>query len=159
MSELNNNETLEVAEPAQNESSSLASNVMHEQNMNTVSKKQVVGKVFSQIGLYLFLGLMAFVVIFPFLWMVGTSLKHKPEYYDENLELILFPAGKRDFLNFAEVFTEKGLEVFFFNTLIVGVASTLMSLVITVLSAFAFARLEFKGKNVCPKCLKELKNL
>ena len=146
MSELNNNETLEVAEPAQNESSSLASNVMHEQNMNTVSKKQVVGKVFSQIGLYLFLGLMAFVVIFPFLWMVGTSLKHKPEYYDENLELILFPSGKRDFLNFAEVFTEKGLEVFFFNTLIVGVASTLMSLVITVLSAFALARLEFKGK-------------
>ncbi|MDE7158967.1 MAG: hypothetical protein K2N74_05265, partial [Clostridiales bacterium] len=44
------------------------SNVMKKKDINTVSKKQVVGKVFVQIGLYLFLTFMALVVLFPFYW-------------------------------------------------------------------------------------------
>ncbi len=126
---------------------SLSKGVMHEQNVNATTKKQTVGKVFAQIGLYTFLTVMAFIVIFPFLWMIGTSLKHKTEYYDSTLDLVLFPAGARDFKNFAEVFTTTSLERYFINTLVIGVISTLMSLVITILSAFALARLEFKGKN------------
>ena len=121
--------------------------IMHEQNINATTKKQAVGKVFAQIGLYTFLTVMAFIVVFPFLWMIGTSLKHKMEYYDSTLDLVLFPAGMRDFKNFAEVFTTTSLERYFVNNLVVGVISTLMSLVITILSAFALARLEFKGKN------------
>ncbi len=125
----------------------LSKGVMHERNVDTTTKKQAVGKVFVQIGLYTFLTVMAFIVIFPFLWMIGTSLKHKLEYYEPSLDLILFPAGARDFMNYAEVFTTTSLERYFVNTLVVGVISTLMSLVITILSAFALARLEFKGKN------------
>ena len=141
------NATQPVATPNNSDIKSLTQGVMHEQNINTVTKKQAVGKVFTQIGLYVFLIFMAFVVVFPFLWMIGTSLKHKPEYYDASLDLILFPIGERDFKNYAEVFTTTDLERYFLNTLVVGVASTLMSLVITILSAFALARLEFKGKN------------
>ena len=154
MSEFENNNlsqessaTQPVATPNNSDIKSLTQGVMHEQNINTVTKKQAVGKVFTQIGLYVFLIFMAFVVVFPFLWMIGTSLKHKPEYYDASLDLILFPMGERDFKNYAEVFTTTDLERYFLNTLVVGVASTLMSLVITILSAFALARLEFKGKN------------
>ena len=131
----------------------LTQGVMHEQNINTVTKKQTVGKILTQIGLYLFLTVMAFIVVFPFLWMIGTSLKHKPEYYDSTLDLVLLPAGARDLRNYAEVFTTTDLEMYFLNTLVVGIASTLMSLVITILSAFALARLEFKGKNVFFACL------
>ena len=140
-----------------NENASLVKGIMHERNINKVTKKQLVGKIFAQIGLYLFLGIMAFIVVFPFLWMIGTSLKHFGEYYprfhenaelrDTDFTLILFPEGARDYMNYAEVFTKKNLHLFLINTLIVGVASTAFSLIITILSAFALARLEFKGKN------------
>jgi multiple sugar transport system permease protein len=49
--------------------------------------------------------------------------------------------------NYAEAFTAAILGRLFLNTVFVGIVSTILSLVITVLSAFAFARLEFKGKN------------
>ena len=54
-----------------------------------------------------------------------------------------------DVKNYAEVFENKDLLLgqLFYNTMLVGVISTVLSLIITVLSAFAFARLEFKGKN------------
>jgi multiple sugar transport system permease protein len=52
------------------------------------------------------------------------------------------------FSNYAEAFSSAKLGRLFLNTLFVGVVSTILSLVITVLSAFAFARLEFKGKNI-----------
>ena len=51
------------------------------------------------------------------------------------------------FSNYADAFTTASLGRLFYNTMIVGVVSTLLSLVITVLSAFAFARLEFKGRD------------
>ena len=159
MSEVNNvpeNNETPVTPAEQKSIKSLTAGVMHEKNINTVTKKQAVGKVFAQIGLYAFLIVMAFVVVFPFLWMLGTSLKHvnpldnpffpADEYYNPDLELILFPSGPRDWKNYKEVL-ETDLRLYFINTLVVGLASTVMSLIITILSAFALARLEFKGKN------------
>jgi multiple sugar transport system permease protein len=58
----------------------------------------------------------------------------------------LFPQ-KFAFYNYVSAFNTANLGTLFLNTMYVGIASTLLSLVITVLSAFAFARLEFKGKN------------
>lgn len=147
----------EIAEETENKenavsksTSSLVEGVMHQKDMQTVSKKQKVGKIFGLIGLYLFLTVMAFIVVFPFVWMIGTSLKHHAEYYDSSLDLVIFPTGARDFLNYAEVFDPEKVSGdfgrYFLNTLVVGVASTLMSLVITVISAFALSRLEFKGR-------------
>ncbi len=131
----------------------LVQGVMHEKNMKTVSQKQSVGKVFVQIGLYAFLTVMAFIVVFPFIWMIATSLKHYDEYIDADLTMVLFPKGSRDFMNYVEVFTTTKLSSYFINTVIIGILSTVMSLVITILSAFALARLEFKGKNVFFACL------
>lgn len=129
------------------ENSALIQGVMHEKNMANVSKKQSILKILGQIGIYLFLSVMAFIVVFPFLWMLATSFKHHQEYYDSTLDLVLIPNLNRDFKNYAEVFSTTDLERYFLNTLIVGVASTFMSLIITILSAFALSRLEFKGKN------------
>ena len=121
---------------------------MQDRNMQKITAKQRVVKVLVQILLYTFLTVMAVIIIFPFYWMIISSLKEYQEFRDT---VTFFPT-KLDFHNYAEVFQAKSddggsLFSFFIHTAIIGVVSTLLSLVITVLSAFAFARLEFKGKN------------
>ncbi|MBQ7317218.1 MAG: carbohydrate ABC transporter permease [Clostridia bacterium] len=115
-----------------------------ENNIQKVSSHQKVVKIIVQALLYTFLGIMALIIVFPFYWMIISSLKSTPEY---RLAVpTLFP---KEIMwgNYAEAFTAANLGRLFLNTVIVGVVSTVLSLVITVLSAFAFARLEFKGKN------------
>jgi multiple sugar transport system permease protein len=117
---------------------------LSEKNLQKVSAKQKGVKIFVQVLLYAFLITMAIIVIFPFYWMIISSLKSTVEY---RLPVpTLFP---KEIMwgNYAEAFTAANLGRLFLNTVFVGIVSTILSLVITVLSAFAFARLEFKGKN------------
>ena len=117
---------------------------MQERDMQQVNAKQKVMKIVSQVLLYTFLIIMALIIVFPFYWMLISSVKSLEEY--KRAVPTLFPE-KILFFNYAEAFNQAGLGRLFLNTLYVGVVSTALSLVITVLSAFAFARLEFKGKN------------
>ena len=117
---------------------------LSEKNLQKVSAKQKGVKIFVQVLLYAFLITMAIIVVFPFYWMIISSLKSTMEY---RLPVpTLFP---KEIMwgNYAEAFTAANLGRLFLNTVFVGIVSTILSLVITVLSAFAFARLEFKGKN------------
>ena len=121
-----------------------ATKTMQERDMQKVTAKQRVVKIAVQAAIYAFLIIMAIIIIFPFYWMLISSVKSLDEY---RLSVpTLFP---RQILitNYAEAFTTASLGRLFLNTLFVGLVSTVLSLVITVLSAFAFARLEFKGKN------------
>lgn len=122
----------------------LVKGVMHEQNLAQVSTKQKVGKIVITTALYLFLGLMALTVLFPFYWMLISSVKTVSEY---NQAVPTFFPKVIKWKNYMEAFTTGGLGNLFLNTTYVGLVSTFLSLIITVLSAFAFARLEFKGKN------------
>ena len=118
--------------------------LLHERDMQSVSIEQKIGKFLVKFALYAFLIFMALVVLFPFYWMIISSLKSLNEY---NLAVpTLFPK-KILFSNYVRAFSTANLGRLFLNTVYVGIVSTLLSLVITVLSAFAFARLEFKGKN------------
>ena len=117
-------------------------NVMHAKNLQTVSAQQRVIQTCVKIGVYLFLGIMALVVLFPFYWMIISSLKSLDEY---RLNIPTFWPKIIILKNYAEAFTQASLGRLFLNTAYVGIVSTVLSLVITVLSAFAFARLEFKG--------------
>ena len=119
---------------------------MQDRDMHKVSAKQKVVKILAQVLLYTFLIVMAFIVIFPFYWMIISSLKDMDEYRRAIPTLV---PEFFDFRNYVEVFTSEDLILsrLFVNTMFVGIVSTILSLVITVLSAFAFARLEFKGKN------------
>lgn len=119
---------------------------MTDRDLQSVSARQRVLKVLGQILTYGFLLVMAFIVIFPFYFMIISSVKTMEEYRRSIPTLI---PQVVDFGNYLEVFTSPDLQLnqLFFNTVFVGVVSTVLSLVITVLSAFAFARLEFKGKN------------
>lgn len=117
---------------------------MHQRDMAKVTSKQRVVSVIVQILLYLFLITIAIIVIFPFYWMIISSLKTLDEYRWSIPSL--FPTHVM-WSNYADAFSTASLGHLFVNTLYVGIVSTILSLVITVLTAFAFARLEFKGKN------------
>ena len=117
--------------------------VMRAKNLQQTSASQRVGKFFVLFFTYVFLIAMALIVLFPFYWMIISSLKTLEEY---RMSVPTFWPRRIMLSNYAEAFTTASLGRLFMNTLIVGVVSTLLSLVITVLSAFAFARLEFKGR-------------
>ena len=119
--------------------------VMKERDMKQVTARQKVVKIFVQIALYLFLGVMAVIVVFPFYWMIISSVKSVAEY--ELPVPTLFPQNPQFVINYSEAFKAAELLKLFKNTVIVGIVSTILSLVITVITAFVFARLEFKGKN------------
>ena len=117
---------------------------LRERDMSKVNKGNKVSKIFTQFGLYFFLGFMALIVLFPFYWMIISSLKDWPEY--ARAKPTFFPETIK-WGNYGRAFDMANLDKLFLNTVIVGVVSTVLSLIITILSAFALARLEFKGKN------------
>ena len=97
------------------------------------------------IGTYAFLLFMALLVIFPFYWMIISSVKPLAEYQEP---VPTFWPRTIQLSNYVTAFNTGNLGKLFLNTAYVGIVSTLLSLIITILTAFAFARLEFKGKNM-----------
>ena len=101
-----------------------------------------------------FLVIWAVVVLFPFYWMVMTSIKRTPEYNAEVVPKIY--TENPTFENYVTAFSfkegtqgrEGNLGRYFLNTLIFTVATTGLMMVIIVPAAFAFARLNFRGKNL-----------
>ena len=96
--------------------------------------------------IYILLGIWGLIVLFPFYWMILTSLKSYGSYNAEwvpklfTLDLTLE--------NYFSAFTAVPLAKYFLNTVIFTVATTALMLIVTVLAAFAFSRLSFKGKNL-----------
>lgn len=102
-------------------------------------------KFLTRVGVYIFLMCMALIILFPFYFMIISSLKTLEEY---RLSVPTLWPEQFVFRNYVDAFTTANLGRLFLNTLLVGVVCTLISLIITVLTAFAFARLEFKGKHI-----------
>ena len=119
--------------------------IMQERDIEKVAVSQKIWKIIVTVVIYTFLFAVAISVLFPFYWMINSSLKSLEEY-KWNIPS-LYPHTLK-FVNYVTAFKEANLGRLFLNTLYVGVVSTILSLVITVISAFAFARLEFKGKNI-----------
>ena len=118
-------------------------NIMQERDIQKRTLVQNIFKTLGKTGTYIFLLIMALIILFPFYWMIISSLKTLAEYRQA---IPTFWPRQIMWGNYAEAFTKANLGDLFMNTLYVGLVSTVISLVITVLSAFAFARLEFKGK-------------
>ena len=118
---------------------------MHARDMGMEAARSRIIKALVKTGTYLFLGAMALIVLFPFYWMIISSLKTLDEY---RLSVPTFWPKTVMFSNYADAFTTASLGRLFLNTMYVGIVSTILSLIITVLTAFAFARLEFKGKDL-----------
>ena len=95
---------------------------------------------------YVFLILWALMVLFPFYWMLLTSVKSYSAYNSEYIPQ-LFTLSPT-LVNYMEAFTAVPLADYFVNTLVFTVITTAVMMGVTVLAAFAFARLNFKGKNL-----------
>ncbi len=103
-------------------------------------KQSVMRKIF--IYILLLIGTVA--VIFPFIWMISTSLKDLKEVF------VFPPKWIPDTLhwnNFVEVWQKNNFLRYFLNSLIVSIVTMFGQLAISSLAAYAFARIEFKGKN------------
>ena len=116
---------------------------MEARDIQKLTASQAVFRGAGKFVTYAFLMIMALIVLFPFYWMIISSLKTLAEYRQA---VPTFWPRQMMFSNYTEAFMAANLGDLFINTLYVGLISTILSLVITVLSAFAFARLEFKGK-------------
>ncbi|MDE7095255.1 MAG: carbohydrate ABC transporter permease, partial [Anaeroplasmataceae bacterium] len=108
-------------------------------------KRQKVLKIILKVFIYIFLITVAITTLFPFYWMINTSLKSMDEYM--KIRPTFFPQSMA-WNNYQAAFTADYFARNMVNTLIVAIISTGLSMIIIVLSAFAFARLEFKGKNL-----------
>jgi multiple sugar transport system permease protein len=90
--------------------------------------------------------LWAVVVLFPFYWMVLTSLKSYSAYNSEYIPR--FYTLSPTLQNYVDAFSEVPLARYILNTVIFTVVTTALMLIVITFAAFAFARLEFKGKNI-----------
>ena len=95
---------------------------------------------------YILLSIWGVAVLFPFYWMVLTSIKSYSAYSSERIPK--FFTTSPTFRNYIDAFTEVSLSRYFLNTLIFTVVTTALMLVVITLAAFAFARLDFKGKTI-----------
>ena len=95
---------------------------------------------------YILLSLWALMVLFPFYWMILTSVKDYGAYNSEYIPKLFTLSPTLE--NYARAFTAVPLGGYFINTIIFTVLTTGIMLVVTVLAAFAFSRLDFKGKDL-----------
>lgn len=108
---------------------------------NAKNRKQIMNVV-----TYVLLALWAIVVLFPFYYMILTSVKSYGAYNSEYIPKLytLTPTLQ----NYVDAFTAVPLAKYFANTVLFTLVTTAVMLIVIILAAFAFARLEFKGKNL-----------
>ena len=115
-------------------------------NFAALQRQTRTRKRVRSIGIYALLTLWGVVVLFPFYWMILTSVKSYGAYNSEYIPqfFTLSPTLQ----NYVDAFTTVSLGRYLFNTLIFTVATTGIMLVVITLAAYAFAKLRFKGKDL-----------
>ena len=97
------------------------------------------------IVVYTLLGIWALMVLFPFYWMVLTSVKSYSAYNSEFIPKFFTLSPTLE--NYVSVFTEVSLGRYLLNTLLFTLVTTALMLIVSVLAAYAFARLRFRGRD------------
>ncbi|MBE6611393.1 MAG: carbohydrate ABC transporter permease [Ruminococcaceae bacterium] len=119
---------------------------MTNQDFDKIEKNAKLRATIGKTLIYILLVFWGIIVLFPFYWMVVTSIKSYASYNAEYVPQ--FIPTSPTFQNYADAFTAVPLADYFLNTLIFTVATTAIMLVVIIPAAFAFARLDFKGKNL-----------
>ncbi len=104
------------------------------------------GNIAGKTLIYFFLLIWALIVLFPFYWMVLSSLKSYSAYNSEYIPKFFTLSPTLE--NYREAFTAVPLAKYFLNTVIFTIATTALMMVVITLAAFAFARLNFKGRDI-----------
>lgn len=110
------------------------------------AEKKAARKRAGKIIIYTLLGIWALIVLFPFYWMILSSIKSFGDYNAEAVPQFITLSPTLE--NYFTAFTSVPLVDYFVNTIIFTVLTTALMLVIIVPAAFAFSRLDFKGKNL-----------
>ena len=114
------------------------------QTVDAIKRGQRVASIVSTVLTYVFILALALTVLFPFYWMIITSLKQKAEI--EASTQTFFPTIVM-WSNYTYVFQVFDFSKYMVNTIVVAIFSTAGTLITTVFAAFAFARLNFKGRD------------
>ena len=112
-------------------------------SVESIRKREKVSRIFLTILLYIAVTFLAFLMVFPFYWMIITSLKNNTEIISSNQTF--FPTIVM-WSNYVYVFNHFNFVTYMVNTIVVAVFSTIGTLITTIFGAFAFARLNFKGR-------------
>ena len=115
-------------------------------SLRSTERRAKITNIALRVLLYLFLGFWALVVLFPFYWMLLTSLKGYGAYNAEYIPQLFTPSPTLE--NYVNAFTAVPLGRYFLNTLIFTLATTAIMLVVIVPAAYAFARMQFRGKDL-----------
>ena len=110
--------------------------------LKTASRKAAIGKI----AIYSALVLWALMVLFPFYWMLLSSLKSHGEYNAEVIPKLFTLSPTLE--NYVYAFTEVPLGRYFLNTVIFTLVTTALMMVVIIPAAYAFARMSFKGKDL-----------
>lgn len=115
-------------------------------DLKKIKKDSVKRELIKKILIYTFLSIWCIIILFPFYWMILTSLKGYAEYNSEYIPKFISLEPTLD--NYVTAFTLVSLGRYFLNTIIFTLITTSLMMVVTTLAAFAFSRLDFKGKNL-----------
>ena len=113
-----------------------------EKKQKAAARRGRIGKFFT----YFFLSVWALIVLFPFYWMLLTSVKSYGAYNAEHVPA--FFTLSPTLQNYKDAFTTVPLLGYLINTVIFTLATTILMLVVSTLAAYAFARLRFRGKDL-----------
>ena len=111
-----------------------------------VERSARLRKIALRTVIYTLLGIWALIVLFPFYWMILSSLKSYSAYNAEYIPKLY--TLQPTLGNYIEAFTAVPLAKYFLNTVIFTLATTAIMLIVIVPAAFAFARMEFRGKSL-----------
>ena len=112
--------------------------------VETIKRAEKVSRIVMTVLTYLFIFALALIVVFPFYWMIITSLKQNEEI--RATTQTFFPTIVM-WSNYVHVFQVFDFSNYMLNTIVVAIFSTIGTLLTTILAAFAFARLRFKGRD------------
>ncbi len=112
--------------------------------VDNLRKRDIASKTFWTVIVYIVITFLALIMVFPFYWMIITSLKLNSEI--QTTYQTFFPTVVM-WSNYVYVFRNFEFTTYMVNTIVVGAISTLGTLITTVLAAFAFSRLTFKGRD------------
>ena len=117
-------------------------------NVEAETKKQRTATIVKNIFVYTFLTLCAIAAFLPFYWMIISSFKTEAEYRES---IPTFFPRTFQWKNYSVVLSQTGAGASFgrilLNTLVVGLLSTALGLIVIIITAYALARINFKGKN------------
>ena len=110
-------------------------------NANENPLRHLIGRILY----YLVIALFSFYIVFPFFWQIITSLKPESEIF---LSPPRWFPGKISFESFVNVFLRHNFQAYLTNSVLVGLGTTILAVVVSSVASYALARLRFKGKKL-----------